>query len=136
MFRSELRGPCVRRPRLYRILLIASGAIAIALLYSFDPSSTTGFLPCPFRSITGFLCPGCGAQRALHDLLHGRIAEAFHHNAALVIALPVLGLQWMVPQLFQMERRFVHDNRIVFFWLVAVILWGVGRNLFPFAHSH
>ena len=42
------------------------------------------FLPCPFHWLTNLYCPGCGAQRAMHDLLHGRFGEAFGHNAALV----------------------------------------------------
>ncbi len=126
----------MRWPGTRTILLLVAGTIALTLLYLFDPATTQGFLPCPFRTITGLLCPGCGAQRAMHDLLHGRIAEAFAHNPALVITLPLLGLQWLAPQVLRLDRNPAYDNRIVMFWLVAVLFWGVARNLFTAAHVH
>lgn len=47
---------------------------------------------CPFNALTGFLCPGCGSLRAMHDLLNLRVADAFQHNAlssALAILAPL-----------------------------------------------
>lgn len=111
------------------------GLLAAAFLYLFDPQTTAGFLPCPFRYITGWLCPGCGAQRAMHDLMHGRFLEAFHHNAALVTALPLLGLQWSVPRILRSPRRFDQNNAIVLMWLIGILAWGVLRNL-QWAHAH
>jgi hypothetical protein len=108
----------------------------ITLLYLFDPETSAGFLPCPFRRITGLLCPGCGAQRAIHDILHGRIDEAFRHNAALVIAIPLLGIQWAIPRITPTRWNPVHDNRIVFLWMALLLGWAVLRNLFEAPHFH
>jgi len=71
--------------------LLASGA---AYLFVFTPGSA-GFFPlCPFRALTGFTCPGCGATRALHQLLHGNLIAAFELNPLLMLAIPVLG--WLL----------------------------------------
>lgn len=45
---------------------------------------------CSFHDITGWLCPGCGGQRAFYYLLHGEILTAFQHNVLIVILLPIL----------------------------------------------
>ena len=44
-----------------------------------------GGLYCLFRELTGLYCPGCGSGRAAIALLHGRILEAFSHNALLFL---------------------------------------------------
>lgn len=97
------------------------------LLYFFDPETQDSFLSCPFEAITGLLCPGCGAQRSLHDLLHLRIGEAFSHNAALVLAVPALLGQWAWKG--WTKRDPASDNRVVWAWACALVAWGVARNL-------
>lgn len=58
--------------------MLAAGAVFLA---GHDPESWDIPLFCPFQSVTGLLCPGCGSLRALHDLFNARFSEAFHHNA-------------------------------------------------------
>lgn len=109
--------------------LLGGGAVAsyLTALFLFDPERHGAFLPCPFHWLTGLLCPGCGAQRAVHDLLHGRLLEALGHNAALVAALPLLGLQWGLSR--WMRRPWWADNRVVWAWAIGLVAWGVARNL-------
>ena len=45
-------------------------------------------LQCPFYALTGLYCPGCGSGRAALALLHGRVGEAFGHNALAMLFLP------------------------------------------------
>jgi hypothetical protein len=75
------------------VLAASATAIAVlagAVLFYFDPSRY-GFYPiCLFHSTTGLLCPACGSLRALHQLLHGHLAAAFHLNPLLVVALPMV----------------------------------------------
>jgi len=42
------------------------------------------FLPCPFKTLTGFDCPGCGFQRSFVALLKGNWQESFHLYPATV----------------------------------------------------
>ncbi len=102
-------------------------AVLIGVLFLFDPEAGGGYPTCPFRSLTGWLCPGCGSQRAAHDLLHLRLGEAWEHNAALVAALPLLGLQVFLGR----GRPWYSGSgqRMVLAWTFAVIAWGVVRNI-------
>ncbi|MBC7893057.1 MAG: DUF2752 domain-containing protein [Sphingobacteriaceae bacterium] len=75
------------RRLLYWSLGLSSLAIGL-VYYRFNPAQEAFFPVCVFRKVTGLHCPGCGAQRALHALLHGRFGEAFHNNALLMLALP------------------------------------------------
>jgi hypothetical protein len=60
------------------------------VVYRFDPLQH-GFYPkCILFSLTGIYCPGCGALRATHALLHGHVGTALGYNALFVAVLPFL----------------------------------------------
>ncbi len=65
---------------------------ALFLFYVLDPESHQIFPKCPFLMATGFECPGCGSQRAIHHLLHLNVAEALKYNAFMVLAIPYISL--------------------------------------------
>ena len=88
---------------------------------------------CIFYMLTGLECPGCGSQRALHALMHLRVAEAFRHNALLVSALPFLVLyasasifRDRVPGLY----RRLQGRAVILTALSLILAWCVLRNLF------
>src|SRR5947208_1463571 len=85
--------------------LVAAGAIlcvvAAAIFFLFDPARVAIFPPCLFHQFTGLDCPGCGAQRALHQLLHGNVIAALRLNAMFVASLPLcawFGARFMVKK--------------------------------------
>lgn len=63
---------------------------ATAFLYAVDPNRHAVYPQCLLYNLTGLYCAGCGATRACHALLHGRVLEALHDNVLFVGALPVL----------------------------------------------
>ena len=71
-------------------MVIGGAVIALSLYFLFDPSTAGFFPPCPFKKVTGLDCPGCGSQRALHALLHLRLADAFRFNPLAFTAVPFL----------------------------------------------
>src|SRR5688572_8141258 len=81
-----------------RLLAAAAivGAALLFALYRYDPSTVAFYPPCVFRALTGLLCPGCGATRAMHHLLHGDVAGAFRLNAMLLILGPVLAATTLI----------------------------------------
>lgn len=83
-------------PRLVKFVLVAAVfavSTSLVALYSVqDPSSSPLFPKCIFFSITGLKCPGCGSQRAVHQLLNGNLMDAVRYNALLVAAIPYLAL--------------------------------------------
>ena len=46
-------------------------------------------LPCLTKTMFGFECPGCGAQRALSLLLHGEMLAAFKMYPAIYTLIPL-----------------------------------------------
>jgi hypothetical protein len=76
--------------RLIALLTWLSIAIGATYLFIFEPGKSGFFPACPFRTLTGFTCPGCGSTRGLHCLLHGDVVAAFEFNPLMVVALPFL----------------------------------------------
>ena len=73
------------------LLGAAAGAVALAVIYLFDPRNPGLYPVCPFFGLTGYHCPGCGTLRAIHQLLHGNVIAAFGYNPYSMLALPVIG---------------------------------------------
>ena len=70
-------------------LRILVGVGAPALLLALCLTLLRGrHLFCLFYELTGLYCPGCGSGRAALALLHGRVGEAFGHNALAMLLLP------------------------------------------------
>jgi hypothetical protein len=97
-----------------------------------DPSGG-GFLPCPFRTLTGWWCPGCGLTRATHHLLHGDLGRAVGFNALVVVILAGLFATWLVWLLHCTGRRLAWARAIPVWAQVAsvavLVAFAVVRNL-------
>jgi uncharacterized protein DUF2752 len=50
-----------------------------------DLGSVPNWIHCPFNSMTGYLCPGCGSTRATHYLLHGQLLMSLRYNPLLIL---------------------------------------------------
>jgi len=48
-------------------------------------------LPCIYKTLTGYDCPGCGMQRAIISLLKGNIIESIKMYPPLIPLLIMLG---------------------------------------------
>jgi len=69
-------------------VLAVAGLVGLVVLARVEPAGQGFFPRCWLFQTTGLRCPGCGATRALHALLHGNLTEAIRLNALLVLALP------------------------------------------------
>ena len=117
----------------------AAAAIAVVIvgsvLFLFNPAETGVFPRCPFLMLTGYECPGCGSQRAIHALLHGDIIKAWDYNPLLVIAVPYIILGFIAELSFRRSRlmRTVRDRlysgRAVWIVLTVIIIYWIGRNV-------
>lgn len=111
----------------------ACAAVALIVLYFFvDPAASRWMPKCFFRELTGWSCPGCGFQRAIHALLHGRVAEAWGYNPFIFIIIPMavaLGvIEWRresLPRLYALVYRPVTFVVIIF----IIAGWTVARNI-------
>ena len=76
----------MKRPLTLRVLVgVGAPALLLALCLTLLRG---GHLFCLFYELTGLYCPGCGSGRAALALLHGRVGEAFGHNALAMLFLP------------------------------------------------
>ena len=98
----------------------------------FDPSETAIFPKCPFFLLTGLKCPGCGSQRAIHQLLTLHLGEAFRYNAFMVLAIPLI-IFLLAAEVFRERwpRLAVLGAGPALSWIIvaAVLLWWLLRNL-------
>lgn len=105
------------------------------VLYSFvDPSRHVWIPKCPFRLLTGWNCPACGVQRALHALLHGRPAEALAYNYFFIYSIPYTFILVVAEGMkgLGIGERFVlfAQNKVLStVYMVLFFVWGVLRNV-------
>ena len=118
--------------------LIIIIAVAVLLIFGFiyyaiDPSASTVFPRCAFLSLTGYKCPGCGTQRAIHALMYGNVVEAFKFNALLLVSIPWIALcLYGETQRTRNPRLYARINAPLLMWifLVLTVLWWLLRNIF------
>lgn len=110
--------------------------ITLVVLYkTYNPSENFYFPKCPFREFTGLKCPGCGSQRAVHNLLNLNISKAFNKNALLVLSIPyiLLGILYnsiKKPGEKALEyRKILFGQKAILIILITIITFWVLRNL-------
>ncbi|MFF9213699.1 MULTISPECIES: DUF2752 domain-containing protein [unclassified Streptomyces] len=123
----------LRHPAVAPLAVFAAGAAGAAYLYGTDPHEPGHLLPrCPFRLLTGLLCPACGGTRMVYDLMHGHLAAAWLDNRALLLASPLaLGLlaRWAVEGVRGRRWRPTLSARAQALILLLAVAWTVTRNL-------
>ena len=113
------------------VFLIDAAAIVSFWYYRHDPSAG-GAPQCLFRLLTGYECPGCGAQRALHAIVHGHLAQAWNFNPFIFFAVPAAAFYIVAEAGRELGPRFharVIRPVILVGILIAVIGWWILRNI-------
>lgn len=119
-------------------LLIVIAGLAV-LFFVLDPANHNIFPRCIFNSVTGYYCPGCGSQRAIHSLLHMDIAGVVSYNFLFIPAFLLIIYHYLHPVL----NRFFGWKlpNIIYFkstpWIIFgfVLVFWIMRNLpfYPFS---
>ena len=94
--------PDTRTDLIIRVLVAVTVPAFLILLWIYERNGGSG-ASCPFYTLTGLYCPGCGSGRAVQALYHGHLIKAVRYN----ILLPVLGL----PSLAVLTHEYL---RVVF----------------------
>lgn len=121
-----------------RLVGIGIGVLVIGVIYYLIDPTQVDMPDCPFYSLTNFYCPGCGSQRGLHALLHGRIVTAFGFNPLMVISIVFFafeaGIWFLNKGGNQIRSLSVRGNTPMIVLVVTVIFWGL-RNIpvWPFS---
>lgn len=108
--------------------------LALGTLFCVNPEHAPFMPRCVFHWLTGWDCPACGSQRALHQLLHLHVREAFAYNPFLLISLPYLGAlaacRWFNDggRLDRLQRV-CHHPATVHTYLILLVAWWIVRNV-------
>ena len=125
----------MRAHRVKKLLAVGLGILALGLGYAAFIHLTGWAIPCLFRQVTGFKCPGCGVTSMCLALLRLDFAAAWQANPVLLLLLPVL-----TALLIRQAMRYVKTGRttlsrresaLVWGMAAVLLLWGIARNLAP-----
>ncbi len=115
-------------------LAVVLAAVGIGVLLVVDPARQAVTPPCPYRTLLGIACPGCGLTRAAHALLHGDWTRAFSLNPWAFVAAPAaVAFTWLhaLPEAAGARRA-----RSVIAWtmLALTVAFWIWRNTdaYPF----
>lgn len=110
------------------VIVMTAVIICYALV---DPESR--YMPhCMFRMLTGYDCPGCGAQRCMHALLHGQVAKAWSYNPAMFVLMPLLAAYGAIELGGWRNRcleRWLYSRAMIYILATAIVLWWILRNV-------
>lgn len=107
---------------------------ASVLLHVRDPHHGGSWGFCPWLTLTGTYCPGCGGLRAVNDLTNGDVGAAASSNLLFVGSLPLVAVsyvRWFVGRWRGVDMRVSTTRAFIYaglFLSVAVLFW-VARNL-------
>ncbi len=126
--------------KVFKIALLVITFGAVFFIYtSYNPSQNHFFVPCPIKYTTGYDCPGCGSQRAVHQLLHLNFYKAFRLNPLMVLSLPIiiygLGIalwNWVFETRYRVSL--FYSNIFIYTYFGLVVLYWIARNIpyYPF----
>ena len=88
-------------------------------------------IPCPFRAVTGWKCPGCGITHMVLCLARLDFAGAYAENPFLTVTLPVLACITAGDLLRRIKGKKAGKLQMTvqYAYLTALLLFGVWRNL-------
>lgn len=119
---------------IFAIIAIVTMVVMVKIYRDNNPLESNKFPKCSFYVTTGYKCPGCGCQRAIHYLLNGEFVESFRQNPLFhvgityIITVLVLRLPWLNPKFSQLHDTLTGYWACVL-WLVGIIAFGVLRNV-------
>lgn len=127
-----------KRPASRTYIAIAAGIVlaAILCLYYFLDPSTQEFMPkCAIHSLTGFNCPSCGNQRALHSFMHGDFLPAVRYNVFALYSVPYFVavivcslVRFRSPRMQRMARAMM-SRQAALLYVGLFVVWGIARNI-------
>ena len=105
--------------------------MGIGVLYIIWIKITGLMIPCIFRLLTGYKCPGCGVTHMLLDLLRLDFSGARAQNAFLFYTLPLLASEviyaWhRAGKKLPLPRW---NEILLMIYCAALIVFGILRNL-------
>ena len=106
---------------------------ALGVLYYIWLKATGIGIPCIFKTVTGYSCPGCGITRMLEAVLRLDFKAAYKYNGAVLILLPILGAVYgfeTVRYIKDGKTKYTLVSKLVMAVACVILLtFGVVRNI-------
>lgn len=125
--------------KILNIGLLTGVTVLAVLFFVLDPAKHSLFPRCIFNSITGYYCPGCGSQRAIHSLLHLRLMDVVSYNFLFLPAALLILYHYLHPLLnrffgLKLPNILYHKLTPWIIFMVIILFW-IFRNIpvFPFS---
>lgn len=122
-----------KKPLVYKILALAIIVLAALFFFFFNPEKHIFFPRCPMFALTGYYCPGCGSQRAIHSFLHLQFADVVKYNALIFPATLLILYHYIHPFL---NRKFNLSLPNILYmrytpWVIfgIVVVFWIARNI-------
>lgn len=124
-----------QKTHIIRWAVLAAVVVVLVFLYNINPAESVAAPKCLVKMVTGYDCPGCGFQRAVHALLHGHFVQAARFNFFLLLALPYLLALFVSDYCLRGEtqrrwQRVTHSMVLILTYLVLYLVWWVVRNIY------
>ena len=122
-----------QKHRVRRLAFFLSAVLACGLAYA-GLCTVLGFvLPCPFYTVTGLQCPGCGVNRMCLSLLRLDFGAAWQYNPGLLSLSPALAALAVLTAWQYVKTGTLAQTRsahvLTVFCIVWLLVWGVWRNI-------
>lgn len=107
--------------------------LACGFVYLMVITLTDLRIPCVFRMVTGYDCPGCGVTRMAYALVHLDFRTAFASNPFVLCLLP-----FAIPYAVYRSKKFINgkedhfsplETGLLCLVLAAAVVFGIVRNL-------
>lgn len=91
-------------------------------------------IPCVFRKVTGFRCPGCGVTHMVLHMVKLDFRAAYHDNPLIFMSIPFLLFEIILEEYrkYRRSRMPVWNNVLLFTYLFIIIVFGIYRNIYGF----
>ena len=119
---------------IYLIITTAALLLLLIIYYSVNPETALWVPKCSIKTFTGYDCPACGTQRALHALLHGHFLAAVRYNPFMLISLPyfaaVIYTTVGASETAVRLRKYVQHPHAIYTYIFLFIAWWIIRNIY------
>lgn len=121
------------RSRLARIVLYGVGILLIGAAYGVFVHLTGIAIPCVFRKVTGYKCPGCGITHMCMALMNFRFVDAYNSHPMLFVQLPFLLLIALRNLITYVKSGVSRVNRVetivIYVCIALLLIFTVYRNI-------
>ncbi|MCF6168182.1 DUF2752 domain-containing protein [Lutibacter sp.] len=124
--------------KLKYIGMLVLGIVLAFLFFYVNPNNVNFFPKCPLYVTTGIYCPGCGSQRATHQLLHLNILGVLQQNILYFFGVLLIGYHLIVISLNLFFKKHIynyiyHPKTPIIILIIVIVFW-ILRNIpyYPF----